>query len=132
MNRIARYLQCGELRCRLGILLLILGALALRAAPVHGQAGGPVYVVPIRDTIDLGIAPYLARVLDEAAHADARAVVLEIDTPGGRLDAVLQMRDAILESPVPTIAFVNRQAFSAGALVALAADDLYMAPGAVL
>ncbi len=91
-----------------------------------------MYLVSISNTIDLGLAPFLARVLDQAADDNAGAVILEIDTPGGRLDAVLQMRDAILDSPVRTIAYVNREAFSAGALVALAADELYMAPGAVI
>jgi membrane-bound serine protease (ClpP class) len=59
-------------------------------------------------------------------------VILEINTPGGRLDAVLQMRDALVSSPVRTIAFVNREAFSAGALVAIAAHEIYLAPGAVM
>ena len=116
----------------LSLLYIIVGAVHVRAAPAIAQSGGTVYVVPVRNEIDLGIAPYLARMLDEAAQAEAQAVVLDINTPGGRLDAVLQMRDAILQSPVRTIVYVNRQAFSAGALVALSADEVYMAPGAVL
>lgn len=96
------------------------------------QGSGPVYVVSISGTIDLGLAPYLSRVLDEAAEADAAAVILEIDTPGGRLDAVLRMRDALLDSAVPTIAFVDRTAFSAGALIAIATERIYMTPAAVV
>ena len=61
-----------------------------------------------------------------------RTVEGEINTPGGRLDAVLQMRDRLLASPVRTIAFVNREAFSAGALVAIAAHEIYLTPGAVM
>ena len=90
------------------------------------------YVVPITGTIDLGLAPFLSRVLDEADANGAAAVLLEIDTPGGRLDAVLQMRDDLLDSSVPTIAYVNRTAFSAGALIAIAAEEIYMPPGAVI
>ncbi len=93
---------------------------------------GAVVVVPITGTIDLGLAPFLSRVLDEAEADGAAAVVLEIDTPGGRLDAVLQMRDALLDSPVPTIAYINRTAFSAGALIALACEEIYMPPGAAM
>ena len=59
-------------------------------------------------------------------------MLLQIDTPGGRLDAVLQMRDALLGSGVPTIAFVDRTAFSAGALIAIACEEIYMTPGAVM
>ena len=102
------------------------------APPVGAQAGGPVLVVRIDETIDLGLAPYLARALEQAEREGARAVILEINTPGGRLDAVLQMRDVLVGSPVRTIAFVNREAFSAGALVAIAANEIYMAPGAVM
>jgi membrane-bound serine protease (ClpP class) len=109
---------------------------ALAPVPGHAQADsagpGAVYVVPITGTIDLGLAPYLSRVLAEAEQNGAAAVLLDIDTPGGRLDAVLQMRDALLDSDVPTIAFVDRTAFSAGALIAIASNEIYMAPGAVL
>lgn len=114
-------------------LLLVLIALVLPGAGARAQAtDGAVRVVRIEGTIDLGLAPYLSRALREAEGAGARAVILEINTPGGRLDAVLQMRDALLASPVRTIAFVNREAFSAGALIALASEEIYMAPGAVI
>jgi membrane-bound serine protease (ClpP class) len=105
---------------------------AASAQSEPGAGGGAVYVVPITGTIDLGLAPYLRRVLAEAEAAGAAAVLLEIDTPGGRLDAVLQMRDALLGSSVPTIAFVDRTAFSAGALIAIACEEIYMTPGAVI
>src|SRR5687768_15004588 len=98
----------------LGSLLLLIGLASSLASTSRAQeSAAQVYVVQIRGEIDLGVAPYLARVLDQAKQDNARAVILEIDTPGGRLDAVLQMRDAILGSPVRTIAFVNRNAFSA-------------------
>ena len=91
-----------------------------------------VFLLPVSGVIDLGLAPFTERVLQGAAKAGARAVILEISTPGGRVDAAIQMRDALLRSPVRTVAFVDREAFSAGALIALAADLLYMAPGAVI
>ncbi len=113
----------------LGLVLVLIGT----APMVAGQASTDrVFVVEIHNEIDLGLAPFLARVLDQAAREDARAVILEINTPGGRLDAVLQMRTAILATPVRTIAFVNREAFSAGALITIAAQEIYMAPGAVM
>jgi membrane-bound serine protease (ClpP class) len=93
---------------------------------------GPVYVVDISGTIDLGLAPYLERVLGDAERAEAAAVLVEIDTPGGRLDAVLQMRDALVDSPLRTIALVDSTAFSAGALVAISCREIYMTPAAVM
>jgi membrane-bound serine protease (ClpP class) len=126
----------------IGLALVLLPLLSLGVAwrqdgvgpaPAHAQAQqNTVFVLQISGEIDLGLAAYLARALREAEAANAQAVVLEIDTPGGRLDAVLQMRDVLIGSPLRTIAFVDRTAFSAGALIALAAQEIYMAPGAVM
>jgi membrane-bound serine protease (ClpP class) len=119
-------------RRAVAVLCLVLGAALLLSAPGRATGDGPVRVIEVSGDIDLGLAPFLARTLDAAAADDAAAVVLDIDTPGGRLDAVLQMRDALLDSAVPTIAFVDRTALSAGALIALSADEIYVAPGAVM
>ncbi len=100
-------------------------ALAQSARPI-------VYVVPIEGMIDLGLAPFLARVLREATEAGAAAVVLDINTFGGRVDAAVAMRDMLLNSQVRTIAFVNQRAISAGALIALACDTLIMTPGGTI
>ncbi len=91
-----------------------------------------MYVAPIEGIIDLGLAPFVQRVLDEAEATKARAVVLEINTFGGRVDAAVQIRDAVLGARVPTIAYVNRRAISAGALISLAAEHLVMASGATI
>jgi membrane-bound serine protease (ClpP class) len=116
----------------LGLFLLIAGIFVTSLpAGAQSEATGPdVYIVDISGTIDLGLAPYLDRVLGEAADSNAAAVILEINTPGGRLDAALQMRSDLLGAQVPTVAWVNRDAFSAGALIAIAAEQIYMAPGA--
>jgi membrane-bound serine protease (ClpP class) len=119
--------------------LVLLAALAMIVLGAPGAAGaqtdsesGPVYVMRITGTIDLGLAPYVDRVVAAAEGDGAAAIVIEIDTPGGRLDAVIQMRDTILDSDVRTIALIDSTAFSAGALVAIASDEIYMTPGAVM
>lgn len=113
------------------LLLVLLGGWSLTVGAVHAQedGAGGVHVVDISGEIDLGIAPYLARSIEEADGAGAAAVLVEIDTPGGRLDAVIQMRDTLLASSVPTIAYIDRTALSAGALIALASETVYVAPG---
>lgn len=125
-----------RLRAVVRAVLLVLAPLAVAATPSSSAAqderGGPVYVMRITGSIDLGLAPYVDRVIGAAEDGAAAAVVIEIDTPGGRLDAVIQMRDTILGADVPTIAFVDSSAYSAGALVAIAADEIYMSPGAVM
>jgi membrane-bound serine protease (ClpP class) len=91
-----------------------------------------VYVVPIEGVVDLGLAPYVRRILQQAQKDNASAVVLEINTFGGRVDAAVQIRDAVLTAPVQTIAFINKRAISAGALIALAAEKIVMAGGGTI
>jgi membrane-bound serine protease (ClpP class) len=117
----------------LGVILIVIGLASLLATPVWGQqTDKQVYVATVSGAIDLGMTPYLKRVLREATNADAEAVILDINTPGGRLDAALAIKDAILGAEVPVIAYVNREAFSAGALIAIAANRIYIAPGGVI
>ena len=139
LQNFSRAVRCrGRATFAALLATVMFSTLSFLVQPTVAQSGGTataagaVVVVPITGTIDLGLAPYLSRVLAQAEENGVAAVILEIDTPGGRLDAVLQMRDALLGSGVRTIAFVDRTAFSAGALIAIAAEDIYMAPGAVM
>lgn len=91
-----------------------------------------VALIAIDGTIDLGLSPFLARVLRDAEATGVAAVVLDINTFGGRVDAAVAMRDALLASPVRTIAFVNQRAISAGALIALACETLVMGQAATI
>ncbi len=114
----------------LAVMLLFMGTLGSVA---QAQAERKiVFVAPIQGIIDLGLAPYVQRVLDEAQAAGAAAVVLEINTFGGRVDAAVQIRDALLNSRVPTIAFINKRAISAGALISLAAETIVMSGGGTI
>jgi membrane-bound serine protease (ClpP class) len=82
--------------------------------------------------IDLGLAPFVQRILHEATAADAAAVILEINTFGGRVDAAVLIRDALLQARVRSVAFVNKRAISAGALISLAAETIAMAEGGTI
>ena len=115
------------------LLLLALGLLGT-LAPALAQEKRPaiVYVAPVEGIIDLGLAPFIRRVLDEAAAAGAAAVILDINTFGGRVDAAVQIRDALLNARIRTVAFVNKRAISAGALISLAAESLVMAGGGTI
>jgi membrane-bound serine protease (ClpP class) len=103
---------------------------------IHGvtaETSTPVvYVVPIEGMIDLGLSPFLSRTIRQAKEAGAAAVLLDINTFGGRVDAAVAMRDTLLNSPVRTIAFVNQRAISAGALIALACETLVMTKGGTI
>jgi membrane-bound serine protease (ClpP class) len=113
-----------------GLLLAAVGLTA--SAQVERGASPTVYVVEIEGMIDLGLAPFVRRVLAEAEDNGAAAVVLDINTFGGRVDAAVQIRDALLNSPVRTIAYVNPRAISAGALIALASEKIAMAGGGTI
>jgi len=88
-----------------------------------------VYIAYIDGEIDLGLAPYVTRVINEAEENNADAIIFKINTFGGRVDAATQIKDAILSSKVLTIAFVNNRAISAGALIALSCNKIVMVPG---
>ena len=112
------------------ILLVILGNVI--TCPLAGNsataAADTVCIIPIEGDIELGLVSFLARGLETAVNDGAGAVVLDINTFGGRVDAATQMKDLIFNAPLPVVAFVHR-AWSAGALISLAADHIIMAPG---
>ena len=91
-----------------------------------------VYRIPIEGTIDLGLPPFINRMLQEAKSMDAEVVVFDINTFGGRVDAATQIKDAILGADIKTVAFVNRRAISAGALITLSCEQVYMAGGGLI
>ena len=109
-------------------LALVLAATL--AAP--GARAQVVYRVPVHGTIENGLAPFVARALAEAREAGAAALILDIDTPGGRIDAAQRIVDAVRRSEVPVHAWVHPRAFSAGAFIALAAEQIWIEPGGVI
>ena len=122
------------------IRTVLLAAVLLAPAGIAGQeAGGQqgaeqqqLIRVPLSGVVEMGLAPFIERTLDEAAAAGASAVVLDIETPGGRVDAAERIINAISRSEVPVYAYVNMHAYSAGAMIALATDRVLMQEGAVM
>lgn len=88
-----------------------------------------VYIGHIDGEIDLGLAPYVNRVISEAEKENADVIIFKINTFGGRVDAATQIKDAIIGSKIRTVAFVNNRAISAGALIALSCKNIIMVPG---
>jgi membrane-bound serine protease (ClpP class) len=91
-----------------------------------------VFVIEVHETIDLGLSFFINRSLDSAEANGAEAIILEVNTFGGRVDAAVDIRDALDRCDIPTTAYVNMRAISAGALICLAADDIAMAPGSTI
>ena len=95
-----------------------------------GLTSGPVYVVPIEGMIDNGLAKYIERALSDATEGEAALVLFHIDTFGGLVDAADKIRKELLDFSIPTVAFIDKNAASAGALISYAADRIIMVPGA--
>jgi len=91
-----------------------------------------IYVVPIQNTIDLGIPAFVNRAIDAAENNNAALMIFEVNTFGGRVDAATQIKDAISSTDIPTVAFINKRAISAGSLISLSCDKIYMTPGATI
>ncbi|WP_276355989.1 NfeD family protein [Cohnella caldifontis] len=107
------------------------GAAAAAEAETEA-ASGAVYVIPVNMTVQSGLASFLDRALSEAEEAGASLVVLDVDTPGGRLDAAEEIGGRIRGAKVPTVAFVSGKAASAGAYLALNAGGIAMSPGSTI
>ena len=88
-----------------------------------------VHIAYIEGEIDLGLAPYISRVVSDAEKDNAEAIVFKINTFGGRVDAATQIKDAIISTDLLTIAYINNRAISAGALIALSCKKIVMVPG---
>lgn len=127
--------QVGDGGCvrRWSSALVGFAAALMLAQSLLAQHPRPIaYIAPIEGVIDLGLAPFVDRVLEEAEQAQAAVVILDINTFGGRVDAAVLIRDALLRTRVPTVAFVNKRAISAGALISLAAEKIAMAKGGTI
>ncbi len=115
----------------LTVVTLVAGAAAVGAPGVPAQpTEATVYIIPITGAVELGLSGFLKRAVADAKRDQAQAIILEIDTFGGRVDAAVEICRIMSDAkPLRTIAYVTNQAWSAGALIALACDQIVMAPG---
>lgn len=88
-----------------------------------------VYVIPVKDMIERGLVYVIRRGVDEAVSEGASAIIFDMNTPGGRVDAAEDIIAIIANTKIKTYTFVNPRAISAGAIISLATDEIYMAPG---
>jgi membrane-bound serine protease (ClpP class) len=108
------------------VCLLAVGAFAQEEEPPAIE-GPHVVVCPVEDMIDDGVHVLVDRAIREAKNAEA--IIFVIDTPGGLVDAAIEITQAIVEAPIPTIAYVRGMgAISAGALISASCDHIIMAP----
>ncbi|MGE4357368.1 MAG: nodulation protein NfeD [Candidatus Omnitrophota bacterium] len=111
-------------------LWLIISSCGFLSNYIFCQETKPVYILPIKGVIDLGLSGFVKRVVKEAKKDNASSVIVEIDTFGGRVDAAGEIVKSLEElKPIPTKAIISGEAWSAGALLSLACEEIYMTPG---
>lgn len=91
-----------------------------------------VLILEIRDAIDPRMSRYVTLALEEAQRIEADAVIIDMDTYGGAVNDADKIRMAILEHPKPVYVYINKNAASAGALISIACDSIYMEPGSTI
>ena len=97
----------------------------------HGREAihkGDVVVVPVRGEVAPALLTFLRRAVKIAETNEASAIIFDINTYGGRLDVAADIVNALNQARIPTYTFINTNAGSAGALIAIATPHIYMAP----
>ncbi len=115
-----------RLSCLVTVLICLL---AFGSAAALEDGDGQVFALVLDGEVTPAMASYVQAAVSDAHTAQATGLLIEISTLGGRLDAALQVRDTLLQTPLPVVIWVRDRASSAGALIALASDTLIMAPG---
>jgi membrane-bound serine protease (ClpP class) len=118
----------------LGAVCMTLGVWLPASSPArtneaHTVQPASIYILPIRGPIEPALLYVVRRGLAEAQTQQADAVFFPMDTPGGAVNVTEEIVDLIARMDVPTITYVENNAISAGAIIALATDEIYMSPG---
>ncbi|MCH4825705.1 NfeD family protein [Planococcus halocryophilus] len=116
----------SKVKVFMGFGLLLLSFLLV--LPAIQADTSTVYVIPIEDEVERGLQAFIERGIEEAEDAGAEAIIFEIDTPGGFVDAADGIARLLNKTDLDTLAFVNQDALSAGAFLALHNDEIYMHP----
>jgi membrane-bound serine protease (ClpP class) len=111
-------------------LLALVGVMAL-TQPLHARdviRKGDTVVIPLNGEISPPLHVFLRRAIKAAESAGAGAIIIEMNTYGGRLDSASDIVGVLNRTTVPTYTFINSNAGSAGSLIALATRHIYMSP----
>lgn len=114
----------------LGLLMIPL-LTAIKPAAGEGD-GKTVYIIPVQQEIERGLEAFLERSLNDAEKAGADHIIFEINTPGGRVDSANKIAQQIRNTKIPTTAYIIKDAFSAGAYIALNANEIVMKPSTTM
>lgn len=113
-------------------IILILIFISIEVA--HSQDASKVYVIKKLEfqEINRWYAAYIKKAIKKASDEGASLIILELDTPGGLLSSALAIKNYIIESDIPIVAYINKNALSAGALISLSCEAIYMSDGSII
>ena len=101
---------------------------------IYCQDNAKVYVIKKLEfqEINRWYAAYIKKAIKKAEDEGASLIILELDTPGGLLSSALSIKNYIIESDIPVVAYINKNALSAGALISLSCEAIYMSDGSII
>jgi len=107
--------------------------MAVLIAPANARAREVVHkddvvIVPLHGEISPSLLMFLRRAIKVAESSGGSAIIFEMNTYGGRLDSAEEITSVLNHATIPTYTFINSNAGSAGSLIALATQHIYMAP----
>jgi len=115
------------------VILVVLAVTGRAVSQTAGQSQRSVIVVPVEGEIDFRQVALIRRALSEVDSIGASFLVLELNTPGGaktNMDEFLATLELLRKRQVKVTAWIKRDGLSAGAIIAIACDRIYMASGA--
>lgn len=111
------------------LILLVLSSQLVLAQTDNGT-DKKVFTFKIDTDIDPAMTRRVKLALEEAEKVEADLIIIDMDTYGGAVNDADEIRTLLLNSSIPIYTFINKDAASAGALISIATDSIYMAPGA--
>ncbi|NLY43536.1 MAG: nodulation protein NfeD [Clostridiaceae bacterium] len=99
------------------VILMILGTTL-----IYAQSEGITYLVPVKGEINSALVTYVNKAIKEAEKNDAALIIFEIDTYGGIVNSAIEISDAIIDTSLPTVCYIEDNAISAGVIIAISGD----------
>lgn len=91
-----------------------------------------LYVVPIKGEVGPAMASFVSESIEEAELNNAAAIIFNINTPGGQIDSSIKISNSILDTSIKTIAYISDEAISAGTIISISAEKVYMSPSSTI
>ena len=116
----------------IGLSLVLLSIVSYQSglSQEEGSYGKIVYRIRLDADYDPIMANYITRAVELAEEKDTGLIIIELNTPGGRIDSEWEINDALLTTHIPTLAWVNKHAASAGGATVVACNNVVVARGA--